>query len=78
MARHAQAVLEFKRTRASTNAFSNQVEGDLRRCFFAHLTLGDLDGYQWLLLLSRHTLRHVLQIQAIKTDPAYPVSFQRR
>jgi len=30
------------------------------------------DGYQWLLLISTHEQRHILQIREIKTDPAFP------
>ena len=34
--------------------------------------LGDLDGYQWLLLLASHTDRHVAQMQEVKAQPGYP------
>ena len=30
------------------------------------------DAYQWALLISTHEQRHVLQIRAIKADPAFP------
>jgi hypothetical protein len=34
--------------------------------------LGDLDGYQWLLLLASHTERHVQQIEEVKMAAGYP------
>jgi hypothetical protein len=74
----AEAIHEFRKTRAQTITFSKETEANLRRRSFAHLTLGDLDGYQWLLLLSQHTLRHVHQIREIKATRAYPVSPPRR
>jgi DinB family protein len=30
------------------------------------------DGYQWLLLISTHEQRHILQIREIKADPKFP------
>jgi hypothetical protein len=40
---------------------------------FAHVALGDLDCYQWLVVMAQHGARHALQIEQIKADPAYPV-----
>jgi hypothetical protein len=34
--------------------------------------LGDLDGYQWLLLLASHTERHVAQMDEVKGQAGYP------
>jgi DinB family protein len=34
--------------------------------------LGDLDAYQWLLLLASHTERHVQQIEEVKAAAGYP------
>jgi hypothetical protein len=34
--------------------------------------LGDLDGYQWLLLLASHTDRHVAQMEEVKAQAGYP------
>jgi hypothetical protein len=30
------------------------------------------DGYQWLLMISAHSQRHILQIREIKHSPGYP------
>ena len=30
------------------------------------------DAYQWLLLISTHGQRHILQIREIKADPGFP------
>ena len=69
----AEIVAEFRKTRAETVAFVEQIDGDLRSHFFAHVALGDLDCYQWLIVLAQHGSRHALQIEQIKADPAYPV-----
>jgi hypothetical protein len=70
----AEIVAEFRKTRAETVAFVEQIDGDLRSHFFAHVALGDLDCYQWLVVLAQHGSRHALQIEQIKADPAYPTA----
>jgi hypothetical protein len=35
--------------------------------------LGDLDCYQWLLVVGQHSLRHALQIGEIKASAGYPL-----
>ena len=64
----------YRETCAKTIAFVSSTEAPLRDHFFPHLAFGDIDCYQWLTVLSQHTLRHVAQIEQIKADPAYPVS----
>ena len=66
-------VEEFREARAQTIAFAATTEAPLRDHFFPHLAFGELDCYQWLTVLARHTLRHVAQIEQIKADPAYPI-----
>jgi uncharacterized damage-inducible protein DinB len=63
---------ELRQARAQTLAFVADTQADLRGHFFAHISFGDLDCYQWLAVLSQHALRHSLQIEEIKADPAYP------
>jgi len=70
----AEIVAEFRKTRAETVAFVEQIDGDLRSHFFAHVALGDLDCYQWLVVLAQHGSRHAVQIEQIKADPAYPTA----
>ena len=45
---------------------------DLRDHFGPHPTLGTLDGYQWILLISAHSERHTKQIEEVKADPNFP------
>jgi hypothetical protein len=73
----AEMLEELRKTRARTKAFVAEVfaqenQADLRSHFFAHVALGDLDCYQWLLVMAQHGSRHALQIEEIKADPAYP------
>ena len=57
---------EFQMRRARTVEFAETTQADLRSHFFAHVTFGDLDCYQWLVAMGQHTLRHVQQIEEIK------------
>jgi uncharacterized protein with HEPN domain len=68
----AQLIAEFREARARTVAFAMETDADLRGHFFPHIAFGDLDCCQWLVVLGQHTRRHVLQIEEIKADPAYP------
>jgi hypothetical protein len=73
----SEMIAELRKTRAQTvtfvmEVFAKENQADLRSHFFAHVALGDLDCYQWLLVMAQHGSRHALQIEEIKADPAYP------
>jgi hypothetical protein len=38
-----------------------------------HMIFKDLDGCQWLLMISLHSQRHAAQMAEVKSHPAYPV-----
>jgi hypothetical protein len=65
-------IAEFRKARAESVTFVQQMRGNPRDFFFAHIAFGDLDCYQWLLLLSTHTDRHALQIEEVMRDAAFP------
>ena len=65
-------ITEFRAARARTIAFAAETECDLRGHFFPHIAFGDLDCYQWLLVLGQHTLRHCLQVEEILGDSRFP------
>lgn len=65
---------EWKRTRARVRAFALETQADLRGHYFPHIALGDLDCYQWLVVLGQHRERHRLQMEEVKADPAYPMA----
>jgi DinB superfamily len=70
----AEMIAQLRTTRATTLAFATQTQANLRDHFFPHIAFGDLDCYQWLIVLGQHGARHALQIEEIKTDRAYPAS----
>jgi uncharacterized damage-inducible protein DinB len=63
---------EFESTRVRTIEFILSSEGDLRSHFFQHIAFGDLDCYQWLMLLPVHCERHMAQIEEIKSEAGFP------
>ncbi len=65
-------IADFRATRALTVGFATETQADLRLHFFPHIAFGDLDCYQWLIVVGQHTLRHCRQIEQIKTDRQYP------
>jgi uncharacterized damage-inducible protein DinB len=69
-----QLLAEFLATRERTIRFASTTDGDLRNHVFAHVSLGEIDCYQWLVVLSLHGGRHAQQIEEIKAHPGFPVS----
>ena len=65
---------EFRGIRERVRTFAAGAQGDLRSHFFAHRSLGDLDAYQWLLVVGQHRARHALQIEQVMAHPNYPAA----
>ncbi len=65
---------EFRKTRERVRGFVAEAQGDFRSHFFAHRSLGDLDAYQWLLVVGQHRMRHALQIEQVMAHADYPAA----
>ena len=68
----ASLTADFKVRRDKNIAYVATTTDELRNHTGPHPVLGPLDAYQWVLLLSGHSERHVLQILEVKADPGYP------
>jgi uncharacterized damage-inducible protein DinB len=68
----SELLAEFRNTRQRTSEFTAATQSDLRGYFLPHMALGELDCYQWLLVLSLHGFRHAQQIEEIKAAPGFP------
>ena len=71
------ALEHFQRARAATLAFVKTTNEDLR----GHFVQAPMDGfndmpysdaYQWLLRMSAHTERHLMQVHEVRRAPNYP------
>jgi hypothetical protein len=60
---------EFRKLRAAMVQYANGTEDDLRSRM---LLEGNMDVYQWFLMISTHAQRHILQIREIKAHAAFP------
>jgi hypothetical protein len=65
-------VSAFEKSRDATIDYVRTTNDDLRDHFGPHPTLGTLDAYQWILLISAHSERHTKQIEEVKADPNFP------
>ena len=65
-------VTRFKASRDKHIAYVDTTKDSLRDRVSPHPAAGPLDAYQWILLISGHTERHVLQILEVKADPNFP------
>ena len=65
-------VKTFDQERSQTIDYVKTTNDDLRDHFGPHPALGQLDAYQWILLISAHSERHTKQIEEVKADPNFP------
>ena len=68
----AELLVEFENTRNRTFEFISSTECDLRSHFFPHPAFGELDCYQWLMLIDIHCERHLAQMDEIKSSSGFP------
>jgi hypothetical protein len=55
--------------RATMKTLATSTKDDLRG---RPLIDGNMDLYQWFLMISTHAQRHILQIREVKADAKYP------
>jgi hypothetical protein len=68
-----EAVAHFEKSRAHVLDYVRSGQDDLRHHVAQSTATGSpIDGYQWILMLSAHTERHVAQIAEVKADPNFP------
>jgi uncharacterized damage-inducible protein DinB len=67
-----QLLTQFENTRQQTREFASSTEADLRGHFFTHPRFGDVDLYQWLLLIAAHCERHCAQAEEVMAGAGYP------
>ena len=64
-----QSLADFRKLRGTMTEFAKSTQADLRG---RQLKGGDMDVYQWLLMISTHSQRHILQIREVKGHGSYP------
>lgn len=67
-----QLIREFEASRKRTVDLATNIDCDPRQHFFAHRAFGDLDCYQWMLLVAAHGDRHRAQIEEVLAAPNFP------
>jgi hypothetical protein len=60
---------EFRKLRATMRDYAATTQDGLRS---RRLIDGNMDVYQWFLMISTHSQRHILQIREIKADAHFP------
>jgi hypothetical protein len=64
-----EALSAFRALRAEMRGYAGNTDADLRS---RRLLDGNMDVYQWFLMISTHSQRHILQIREIKASTGYP------
>jgi uncharacterized damage-inducible protein DinB len=62
----------FKERRGALLQYVSETEHAMHDRVAPHMIFKDLDGCQWLLMISLHSQRHAAQIAEVKSHPAYP------
>jgi hypothetical protein len=65
----ADALAAFRKLRVTMNDYAKSTGDDLRG---RKLLEGNMDVYQWFLMISTHSQRHILQIREIKAHGGFP------
>ena len=66
-----QSLGDFRKLRATMTEFAKRTQEDLRG---RQLKGGNMDVYQWLLMISTHSQRHILQVREVKAHGVIPGS----
>lgn len=64
-----ESLADFRKLRATMTQFAKETQEDVRG---RQLQGGNMDVYQWLLMISTHAQRHILQIREVKAAPGFP------
>ena len=64
-----ESLADFRKLRATMTQFAKETQEDVRG---RQLQGGNMDVYQWLLMISTHSQRHILQIREVKAHAGYP------
>lgn len=67
-----ETVAAFLKARDRNIAYVRETQDDLREHTAPHPALGPLDCYQWLLLISAHSERHVAQMKEVTEAAGFP------
>jgi uncharacterized damage-inducible protein DinB len=63
---------EFEGVRKQTHDFAAGTDADLRSHFYKHPAIGELDLYQWMLLIAAHCDRHRTQSEEVMASSGFP------
>jgi uncharacterized damage-inducible protein DinB len=69
---HDQLLGEFEAARKRTAGFASSTNAQLRQHVFPHPRFGELDCYQWLLLIGAHGERHRAQAEEVMGSLDFP------
>jgi hypothetical protein len=62
----------FEERRAALLKYVSETQDSMHDRVAPHMIFKDLDGCQWLLMISLHSERHAAQIAEVKAHPAFP------
>jgi uncharacterized damage-inducible protein DinB len=69
---HDELFRQFEAARQRTSDFAASTNAALRSYLLPHPFFGEVDCFQWLLMIAAHTVRHRAQIEELMATPDFP------
>jgi len=69
---HDRLLEEFSAARRHSIEFTRSTSADLRQHSYPHPAFGEIDCYQWLILIPAHCQRHLSQAREVMSSPDFP------
>lgn len=63
----------FERRREETMAYVKSLNKPVKAYYEVFGPIGEVNGYHWLMFISAHTQRHMVQLDSVVTDPGFPI-----
>lgn len=63
----------FERRREETMAYVKSLHKPVKAYYEVFGPVGEVNGYHWLMFISAHTQRHMVQLDGVVADPGFPI-----
>lgn len=73
MASPEEFIKSFEARRNETYTFVKSIDKPIKAYYEVFGPIGEVNGYHWLMFISAHTERHILQLTEVLSDPGFPI-----
>ncbi|MGE0587697.1 MAG: DinB family protein [Cyclobacteriaceae bacterium] len=66
-------IAAFEKRRDETITYVKSLDKPVKAYYEVFGPIGELNGYHWLMFISAHTQRHMVQLDGVVADPGFPI-----